>query len=59
VLTLSSELMAETLQLLEAGNVHATPQDISAGETLRVIPREFLEEGKARLAEGRYSHLVD
>ncbi|MCP4542119.1 MAG: hypothetical protein GY832_33765 [Chloroflexi bacterium] len=59
VLTLSGELMAETLKLLDAGKVQAISQDTTVGETLRVIPPELLEEGKTRLAEGRYSHFVD
>ena len=59
VLTLSGELMAETLALLEAGEVRGTPQDATIGETLRVIPPELLEDGKARLVEGRYSHFED
>lgn len=59
VLTLSGELMAETLALLEAGEVQGTRQDTTVGETLRVIPPELLEEAKTRLAEGRYSHFED
>jgi len=59
VLTLSGELMAETLALIEAEEVQETPQDKSVGQTLRVIPAELLEEGKARLAEGLYKHFVD
>ncbi len=58
-ITLSGELMAETVKMIEAGEVQATPQDTSLGETLRVIPPELLAEGKARLAEGLYSHFVD
>lgn len=58
VLTLSGELMAETLKMFEAGGVQGTPQDVAVGETLRVIPPELLVEGKARLAAGRYSHFV-
>jgi len=58
VITLSGELMAETLAMLDAGEVQGTQQDTSVGETLRVIPPELLEEGKSRLAEGRYSHFV-
>lgn len=56
VLTLSGELMAETLAMLEAGPVETIPQDPAVGETLRVIPPELLAEAKRRLAEGRYSH---
>jgi methionyl-tRNA formyltransferase len=59
VLTLAGELMAETLALFAAGEVPATPQDPTAGETLRVIPPELLAEAKARLAQGRYSHFAD
>jgi methionyl-tRNA formyltransferase len=59
VLMLAGELMAETLDLLRAGEVKEMPQDPTAGETLRVIPPDLLAEGKARLAEGRYSHLMD
>jgi hypothetical protein len=29
------------------------------GETFKVIPDDLLEEGKRRLAEGRYSHFAD
>jgi methionyl-tRNA formyltransferase len=56
MLTLAGELMAETLALFAAGPVQGTPQGPGA-EPLRVIPPELREEGKARLAEGRYSHL--
>jgi methionyl-tRNA formyltransferase len=56
VLTLSGELMAETLALFEAGEVQRTPQDLDAGETLRVIPPDLLAQAKARLAKERYSH---
>jgi methionyl-tRNA formyltransferase len=59
VLTLSGELMADTLALFQCGEVPAIPQDRSAGETLRVIPPELLAEAKARLAQGRYSHFLD
>jgi methionyl-tRNA formyltransferase len=59
VLTLAGELMAETLALFRAEEVEAMPQDPAVGETLRVILPDLLAEGKARLAEGRYSHLVD
>jgi len=59
VLTLAGELMAETLALFAAGEVRATPQDPTAGETLRVIPPELLAEATARLAQGRYSHFAD
>jgi methionyl-tRNA formyltransferase len=56
---LSGELMAESLKYLEKGEAPRTPQDSNAGETLKVIPDELLEEGKRRLAEGRYSHFAD
>jgi methionyl-tRNA formyltransferase len=59
VLTLSGELMAEALMLVERGTVQARAQDPKVGETLRVIPPELLAEAKRRLAEGRYSHFVD
>jgi methionyl-tRNA formyltransferase len=58
VLTLSGELMAETLVLLEGGAAHAMPQDLAEGETLRVIPPELLAAAKRRLAAGWYSHFV-
>jgi hypothetical protein len=44
---------------LQNGEAPRTPQDPAAGETLRVIPDDLLEEGKRRLADGRYSHFVD
>jgi methionyl-tRNA formyltransferase len=59
MLTLSGELMAETLALIETGRVQATPQDPAVGETLRVIPQELLEQAKIRLAQGRYSYFAD
>ena len=59
ILTLSGEMMAEALALLEVGEVLKVPQDKVVGETLRVIPPEFLEQAKIRLAEGRYSHFED
>ena len=59
VLTLSGELMAETLAMFAAGEVQGERQDGAAGETLRVIPPELLAEGKARLAQERYSHFID
>ncbi|MFN2291756.1 MAG: formyl transferase [Anaerolineae bacterium] len=58
-LTLSGELMAEALALLEAGRVQVETQDPSDGETLRVIPPDLLEQAKARLAAGRYSHFAE
>ena len=59
MLTLAGTLMAEALALLAKGTVQAVAQDPSEGETLRVIPPELLAEAKARLALGRYSHLID
>jgi methionyl-tRNA formyltransferase len=59
VLTLSGELMAETLALLARGPAPITPQDTTVGETLRVIPPEYLEVAKANLAQGRYSHFAE
>ena len=59
VITLSGELMAETVEMFDAGEVQGTRQDTTVGETLRVIPPELLAEGKSRLAEGRYSYFVD
>jgi methionyl-tRNA formyltransferase len=56
VLTLSGELMAETVALFETGEVRSTPQDREVGETLRVIPEALLAQAKAHLAQGRYSH---
>ena len=58
VLTLSGNLMAEALELIERGTVQARPQDPEMGETLRVIPPAFLASAKCRLAEGRYSHFA-
>jgi methionyl-tRNA formyltransferase len=59
MLTLSGELMAETLALFAEGKAQGIPQDPSLGEMLRVIPPELLAQAKARLTEGRYSHFVD
>jgi methionyl-tRNA formyltransferase len=59
MLTLSGELMAETLALFQSGQIEAMPQDPAAGETLRVIPPEWLAQAKANLAQGRYSHFED
>jgi methionyl-tRNA formyltransferase len=59
VLTLSGELMAETLALLAKGPAQAVPQDTTVGETLRVIPPEYLRVAKANLAQGRYSHFAE
>jgi len=59
VLTLSGELMAQALLLLERGAAQAIPQDPTAGGALRVIPPEQLAAAKKGLAEGRYSHFVE
>jgi methionyl-tRNA formyltransferase len=56
---LAGELMAESLEAIASGKISRTPQDPNAGETLRVIPDDLLEEGLQRLAEGRYSHFTD
>ncbi|GAB4539678.1 MAG: hypothetical protein Fur002_05160 [Anaerolineales bacterium] len=56
---LSGELMAEALTFLANGEAPRQPQDKNLGETLKVIPEDLLEEGKRRLAEGRYSHFAD
>lgn len=56
---LAGELMAEALKAIARGETPRTPQDPEAGETLRVIPEDLLEEGRRRLAEGRYSHYAD
>jgi methionyl-tRNA formyltransferase len=58
MLTLAGELMADTLALFAAGSVQGTPQE-TGSEPLQVIPPELLAEGKARLAEGQYSHFSD
>jgi methionyl-tRNA formyltransferase len=56
---LSGELMAESLTFLANGEAPRVPQDRNVGETFKVIPDDLLEEGKRRLAEGRYSHFLD
>ena len=56
---LSGELMAESLTFLANGEAPREPQDRNVGETYKVIPDDLLEEGKRRLAEGRYSHFAD
>jgi methionyl-tRNA formyltransferase len=56
---LAGELMAEALIAIRSGTVNGTPQDPNLGETFKVIPEDLLEEGKRRLAEGRYSHYAD
>src|SRR5512133_182565 len=59
IATLSGELMAEALTLLANGEAPREPQDRNVGETFKVIPDDLLEEGKRRLADGRYSHFAD
>jgi folate-dependent phosphoribosylglycinamide formyltransferase PurN len=59
MLSLSGQLMAETLGMYGAGTVEAVPQDLNTGETLRVIPPDLLEQAKDNLAQGRYSHFAD
>ena len=59
VAILAGELMAESLRAIASGEVPRIPQDPDAGDTLRVIPDDLLEEGCRRLAEGRYSHYSD
>jgi len=60
VATLAGELMAESLTFLANGEAAPRePQDRNVGETFKVIPEDLLEEGKRRLAEGRYSHYAD
>jgi methionyl-tRNA formyltransferase len=59
VAILAGELMADTVNYLTHGEAPRVPQERNVGETLRVIPDELLEEGKRRLAEGRYSHFAD
>lgn len=56
---LAGELMAEAVGAIQAGQPPRLPQDPDAGETLRVIPDDLLEEGRRRLAEGRYSHFTE
>jgi methionyl-tRNA formyltransferase len=59
VATLAGELMGEALTFLSKGEAPREPQDRNVGETYKVIPDDLLEEGKRRLAEGRYSHFAD
>lgn len=59
VARLAGELMTETVRHLERGEAPRVPQERHLGETFKVIPAELLEEGKRRLAEGRYSHFAD
>jgi methionyl-tRNA formyltransferase len=56
---LAGELMAEAVTQIAQGDVSRTPQDLTVGETLKVIPDNLLEEGKQRLEEGSYSHFAD
>ena len=56
---LAGELMAEALAAIRDGQPPRLPQDSGESETLRVIPDDLLEQGKKRLAEGRYSHFAD
>jgi methionyl-tRNA formyltransferase len=59
VAILAGELMAEALTSIASGEAPRTPQDPDLGETYEVIPDDLLEEGKQRLAEGRYSHFAE
>jgi len=59
VAILAAEVMAETLRCFERGDVPRVPQERDVGETFKVIPDDLLEEGKRRLAKGRYSHFAD
>jgi len=59
VAILAAELMAETLRLFAEGEPPRAPQERDEGETFKVIPDDLLEEGRRRLAEGRYSHFAD
>lgn len=56
---LSAQLMARALQSFVEGNVPRIPQNRDEGETFKVIPEDLLEEGKKRLAVGKYSHFSD
>lgn len=58
VAELAAELTADTLDLFARGNVPRERQDPGVGHTYRVIPEDLLAEGKTRLAERRYSHLL-
>ena len=59
IAVLAGELMAEAVQAIRSGEVSATPQDTSVGETYKVIPEDLLEIGKQRLADGTYAHFID
>jgi len=56
---LAGELMVEAVSSIKNGVASRTPQDLSSGETYKVIPNDLLIEGKTRLEEGRYSHFAD
>jgi hypothetical protein len=51
--------MAEAVISIIEGKAPRTPQDLSLGETFKVIPDDLLAEGKRRLSEGDYSHYAD
>jgi len=59
VAILAAELMAETVRFFAEGEPPRAPQERDEGETFKVISDDLLEEGKRRLAEGRYSHYAD
>jgi methionyl-tRNA formyltransferase len=59
VAILAGQLMAETVRHFAEGEPPRVPQERDVGETFTVIPEDLLEEGKRRLAEGRYSHYAD
>jgi len=59
VAVLAADLMRRALQAFADGDVPRIPQNRDEGETLKVIPEDLLNEGKHRLAEGRYSHYAD
>lgn len=59
VASLAGELMAEAVGAIAGGDVQRLPQDPHAGDTYKVIPEDLLEEGRQRLATGRYSHYAD
>jgi methionyl-tRNA formyltransferase len=59
IATLAGELMVEAVTQIDQGDVPRKPQDLTVGETLRVIPDNLLEEGKQRLVDGSYSHFAD
>jgi methionyl-tRNA formyltransferase len=59
VAILAAQLMAETVQWFAEGEPPRAAQERDVGETFKVIPDDLLEEGKRRLAEGRYSHFAE